>query len=238
LLSKVIFAARIGKKLLTTGANLSEHQAKLPDHQRVYRKLREMILFGELAPGQPVTIQGLVSTLDVGMTPVREAIRRLTSEGALEFKGNRRVSVPQPDMSQWNDIAYARLSVEPELARKATENIGEEELSRLTSYDDQLNAAIDKGDVRGYLEHNYRFHAYLYDLAGSEVLSSIANMLWLRAGPSLRVVLGRYGTANLPDKHAEAMAAMRAGDGEGVAAAIRGDIEQGIAQVRETLLSA
>ena len=82
-----------------------------------------MILFGELAPGQPVTIQGLVSTLDVGMTPVREAIRRLTSEGALEFKGNRRVSVPQPDMAQWNDIAFARLSVEPELARKATENI-------------------------------------------------------------------------------------------------------------------
>ena len=34
------------------------------------------------------------------------------------------------------------------------------------------------------------------------------------------------------------MAAMRAGDGEGVAAAIREDIEQGIAQVRETLLSA
>lgn len=238
MLSKIIFDAAIGKTIVTTGAILSDRKAKLPDHQRVYRKLRDMILFGELAPGQPVTIQGLVSTLDVGMTPVREAIRRLTSEGALEFKGNRRVSVPQPDMAQWNDIAFARLSVEPELARKATENIGAEELARLVSFDDQLNAAIDQGDVRGYLEHNYRFHAYLYDLAGSEVLSSIANMLWLRAGPSLRVVLGRYGTANLPDKHAEAMAAMHAGDGEGVAAAIREDIEQGIAQVRETLLSA
>lgn len=216
---------------------MSDRQAKLPDHQRVYRQLREMILFGELTPGQPVTIQGLVSTLDVGMTPVREAIRRLTSEGALEFKGNRRVSVPQPDLDQWNDIAYARLSVEPQLAKKATKNIGQDELDRLVSYDDQLNAAIDRGDVRGYLEHNYRFHAYLYDLANSEVLSSIANMLWLRAGPSLRVVLGRYGTANLPDKHAEAMAAMRSGDAEAVAAAIQGDIEQGIAQVRETLLS-
>ncbi len=197
-----------------------------------------MILFGELAPGQPVTIQGLVSTLDVGMTPVREAIRRLTSEGALAFKGNRRVSVPQPDLEQWKDIAFARLAVEPELARKATKRLGPDDLDRLSGYDDQLNAAIDKGDVRGYLEHNYRFHAYLYELADSEVLSSIANMLWLRAGPSLRVVLGRYGTANLPDKHAEAMEAMRAGDGEAVAAAIHGDIEQGIAQVRETLLSA
>ncbi|WP_343075825.1 GntR family transcriptional regulator [Aliiroseovarius sp. Z3] len=216
---------------------MSDRPTKLPDHQRVYRSLREMILFGELAPGQPVTIQGLVQVLDVGMTPVREAIRRLTSEGALIFKGNRRVSVPQPDMAQWDEIAFARLSIEPELARLATKNIGSAELDRLVQYDDMLNAAIDRGDVRGYLEHNYRFHAYLYDLAGTEVLSSIANMLWLRAGPSLRVVLGRYGTANLPDKHAEALEALKSGDADRVANAVRGDIEQGIAQVRETLMA-
>lgn len=119
----------------------------------------------------------------------------------------------------------------------ATENVGPAEFERLVGYDDLLNAAIDRGDVRGYLEHNYRFHAYLYDLAGTEVLSSIANMLWLRAGPSLRVVLGRYGTANLPDKHAEALEALKSGDADRVAAAVRGDIEQGIAQVRETLLA-
>ncbi|MEJ2035532.1 MAG: GntR family transcriptional regulator, partial [Maritimibacter sp.] len=59
---------------------------KLPDHERAYRGLREMVLYGELAPGQPVTIQGLVETLGLGMTPVREAIRRLTSQGALVFK--------------------------------------------------------------------------------------------------------------------------------------------------------
>ncbi|MHA6267003.1 GntR family transcriptional regulator [Aliiroseovarius sp. CAU 1755] len=216
---------------------MAEKPVKLPDHQRVYRKLREMILFGELAPGQPVTIQGLVGTLGVGMTPVREAIRRLTSEGALVFKGNRRVSVPEPDMAQWDEIAFARLCIEPELARKATIKITSDALARLADYDDHLNAAIDRGDVRGYLENNYRFHAFLYDQAETEVLSSIANMLWLRAGPSLRVVLGRYGTANLPDKHAEAMEAIKAGDADAVAAAIRGDIEQGIAQVRETLMA-
>jgi DNA-binding GntR family transcriptional regulator len=50
------------------------------------------------------------------------------------------------------------------------------------------------------------------------------------------VVLGRYGTANLPDKHAEALAGMRAGQPEVVAEAIRGDIQQGIDTVRAHLL--
>ena len=53
------------------------NERKIPAHETVYRKLRDLVLFGEIAPGQAVTIQGLTDQLDAGMTPVREAIRRL-----------------------------------------------------------------------------------------------------------------------------------------------------------------
>ena len=205
---------------------------KLPEHEKAYRSLRDRILFGELASGQAVTIQGLVAEMGMGMTPVREAIRRLTSQGALVFKGNRRVSVPAIGQQEWDEIAFVRLSVEPRLALLAIDNIDKKLIERLTMIDDDLNRAIDRGDVRGYLESNTLFHQELYACSGAEVLISIADILWLRGGPSLRVVLGRYGTANLPDKHAEALQAMRAGDGEALAAAIKADILQGIDQVR------
>lgn len=213
---------------------MNARPAKLPDHEKVYRRLREMILFGELAPGQAVTIQGLCEDLGVGMTPVREAIRRLTSQGALVFQGNRRVSVPILDAKQLDELAFARLSVEPQLARLAVENLTEKDISSLADIDAAVDQAIEQGDVRGYLQNNCRFHEMLYGASGATVLQAISDMLWLRIGPSLRVVLGRYGTANLPDKHREALAAMRAGDGEGVALAIAGDIEQGIEQVRQS----
>ncbi|MCP5036766.1 MAG: GntR family transcriptional regulator [Rhodobacteraceae bacterium] len=206
--------------------------AKLPQHEKAYRGLRDMILFGELAPGQAVTIQGLVAELGMGMTPVREAIRRLTSHGALVFQGNRRVSVPVLGPQEWDEIAFVRLAVEPKLALLAVDNINEKVIANLKKIDDDLNGAIAKGDVRGYLESNTLFHQVLYACSRAEVLISIADMLWLRGGPSLRVVLGRYGTANLPDKHAEALAAMRARDGEALAAAITADILQGVDQVR------
>ncbi len=214
---------------------MNHDPAKLPDHERAYRGVRDMILHGELAPGQPVTIQGLVDQMGLGMTPVREAIRRLTSRGALEFKGNRRVCVPEMDADTYGELAFVRLSVEPELARRAVKFLDSNKISVLEALDADVDAAIERGDVRGYLESNRLFHTRLYEASGAEVLLAISEMLWLRSGPSLRVMLGRAGTANLPDMHREALSAMRAGDADGVAAAIRGDIEQGIAQVQASL---
>lgn len=214
---------------------MKQDPAKLPDHERAYRALREMVLYGELAPGQPVTIQGLVEAMGLGMTPVREAIRRLTSQGALDFKGNRRVEVPEMTLDQYGELAFARRAVEPELARRAVKNLTDADIATLTAEDAKVDDAIDRGDVRGYLEHNHLFHAGLYAYSGADVLIGISEMLWLRSGPSLRVMLGRHGTANLPDKHREALAAMRARDPEAVAEAILGDIEQGIAQVTRSL---
>lgn len=209
-----------------------ESPRKVPSHEVTYCRLRDMILFGQLAPGQPVTIQGLTATLEAGMTPVREAIRKLTAEGALDLQGNRRVCVPQLTASQLDELAFARLTIEPKLALMATANLTAGDVAKLTRIDADINEAIAAGDVQRYLLNNFRFHFALYEHAKAPILLSLAQMLWLRFGPSLRVVCGRYGTSNLPDRHDEALAAMRAGDAEATATAIREDIEQGIGQIR------
>ena len=82
---------------------------KTPEHQAVYATLREMILLGQFAPGQRMVVKGLTEQLNAGVTPVREAIRRLTSEGALETLDNRRVIVPILTQEQLNDIYFMRL---------------------------------------------------------------------------------------------------------------------------------
>ncbi|SEP98848.1 GntR family transcriptional regulator [Thalassovita taeanensis] len=209
--------------------------ARPPAHEVIYRKLREQILFGEIAPGQPVTIQGLTDRLNAGMTPVREAIRRLTSEGALQFQGNRRVIVPQLTAENIAEIIFARQWLESELSLRATARATAEDLAQLTRIDDTLDAAIATGDLQAYLEYNYRFHARIYDLADAPILAAMAEGLWLRFGPSLRVVCGRVGTQNLPDKHKDLLACMRTRDAEGAAKASREDMLQGMEQVREML---
>lgn len=213
-------------------------EAKIPEHQAIYRRLRELILFGEVEPGQPVTIQGLRDHLGAGMTPVREAIRRLTAEGALASLGNRRIAVPLLTAEHLEQIAFARLSVEPELARRAAEKASPTLISELRAIDARVDAAIDRGNIRHYLEHNYRFHFHLYARAEANVLEQLVRGLWLRVGPSLRIVCGRYGTSNLPDQHGLALDALAAGDPPGVQATIERDIAQGIEQIRRSMAEA
>ncbi|MEQ9692683.1 GntR family transcriptional regulator [Shimia sp. SDUM112013] len=223
------------EKAMLSSANDTENATRIPAHQQVYLMLREQVLFGELTPGQPVTIQGLVEQLEAGMTPVREAIRRLTAEGALEFQGNRRVTVPTPSSKDIEELMYARKAIEPELVMRATRQISPSEIDELEQIDNRLDAAISNGDVETYLRQNYAFHAKLYTIADAPILTAIADGLWLRFGPSLRVVCGRLGTQNLPDQHKETLDALRQGDAEKAANAILDDVVQGMEQVRDSL---
>lgn len=208
---------------------------KIPTHETVYARLRDMILYGILEPGQPVTIQGLVAELDVGMTPVREAIRRLAAEGALMPQGNRRVTVPKMTPSILDQVGFARRTIEPMLAERAGALLTPRLIDRLAHLDAAVNDAIRTGNIPAYLESNYAFHFALYDVSGASVLVDMARSLWLRFGPSLRVVCTRAGTLGLPDQHAEALAAMRAGDWPALREAMDRDIAQGIDQVRIVL---
>lgn len=205
---------------------------KIPVHEQVYRKLREKILYGEFSPGQAVTIYGLVDELDVGMTPVREAIRRLTAEGALTFQGNRRVCLPEISKHDFADLIFARRTIEPKLAALSAANITPAVINQMRAIDDNINLAIKQGNVGDYMRYNHQFHFTLYSQANSELLYSLVSTLWLRYGPLYRIISGKWGTAQLADCHDETIEALQAGDVDMVASAILADIEQGFSIVQ------
>jgi DNA-binding GntR family transcriptional regulator len=217
---------------------LRNSSVKTPTHQAVFLRLRDAILFGELKPGQAVTIQGLTAMLDVGITPVREALRRLVSQGALEMHGNRRVTVPDLTQSSVSELEFMRLSLEPELTRRFAILTDRQAISELRRIDGVLNEAIQLGDVPGYLQQNHAFHAAIYAGANAPIMAEAAERLWLRFGPSLRVVCGRFGTQNLPDKHQELLEALEAGNVVAAGEAMIGDVKQGMVQIMSALSEA
>ena len=217
---------------ISTSPARHDADTKTPAHQHTYELLRARILFGDFAPGQPVTIQGLAETLGAGMTPIREALRRLIAEGALTHQGNRRVSVPVLTPEGVDELGFMRETLEPELTRRATPRMTADLQSALKAVDAALNDAIARGDVGGYLTHNHAFHALIYECAGAPIITATVNRMWLRFGPSLRVVCGRFGTSNLPDKHADLLDAFARRDATAAAEAMAEDVAQGMRQIR------
>ncbi|SFT88226.1 transcriptional regulator, GntR family [Pseudovibrio denitrificans] len=209
--------------------------AGIPVHEQVYRQLRERILFGGFLPGKAVTLRGLADELGVSAMPVREAVRRLIAENALELHGNRRVSIPDVSQEIVDEIWSARRLLEVELASKALLHLGDDDIKALQDIDDQIDLALETGDVEGYMRGNYEFHFYLYSKSRSEVLIKLVKNLWVQFGPFMRLVYGRSGTANLEDQHKQALEALKARDQKALQTALEEDIAQGMGFIRESL---
>lgn len=210
--------------------------AAVSAHERVYQSLRQRILTGGFLPGKAVTLRGIATQLGVSPMPVREAVRRLIAERALELQDNRRVTVPAMTGPKFEQILFARRTLEPELAVRALPHIDEAALATIEALDDGIDRAMASGDIEGYMRGNHDFHFTIYRLAGADMLLGLTESVWLQFAPFMRLVYGRYGTSKLIDQHVLAREAIRKGDAAGLAKAISEDIMQGMRFIGEDAL--
>lgn len=202
------------------GATLQEH---------AYRRLREAIMLGQLKPGEALTIRGLAEHLGTSAMPAREALRRLVAEQALTLLPNRRIAVPAMTPERLAALTEARVALEVLAARRAFPYCDAALADRLEAIDDDQDRAIAAADWAAYQERNRAFHFTLYDRAPGGVLGPLIESLWLQLGPFLFLTRESLGNTYVRDRHKQAVAAIRAGDGAALAAAIEDDIRDGMA---------
>ncbi|MGE0025455.1 MAG: GntR family transcriptional regulator [Hyphomicrobium sp.] len=204
-------------------------------HESVYRRLRNRILFGGFLPGSAVTLRGLAENMGVSPMPIREAVRRLIAERALQMQDNRRVLIPPMTRETFEQIVFARKTLEPELASRALDRIGPAELRAIITHDKAVDRAMAIGDVQGYMQSNYCFHFAIYERARCETLMALVESIWLQFGPFMRMAYGRFGTSDLEDQHLAAIAAIERRDRKALKTAIANDIGQGMSFIGEAV---
>lgn len=138
--------------------------------------LREMIISGEFAGGEALRQRDLASRFGVSQTPVREALRRLESEGLVINDPHRGATVAESRRGIVEDNSQIRAVLEPLGARLAALAITEEQLSALQELNDAMVALT--GDDEAYGDLNRRFHFAIYEAAASPVLLSMMRLLW------------------------------------------------------------
>lgn len=200
----------------------------------VYQQLKEALLTGRIVPGRPLTLRGIAHALDVSLTPVREALRRLVAERALAAHGNRRVSVPRMTRAKLADLCAVRVQLETFAAERARPWIDAERLAELWTLDAAVDAAIDAGDVAAYLQRHRAFHFSFYDSGETSAVMPLIESLWLQFSPFLGLAIGHIGTDYIADRHAEALRAVAEGDSQGLRFAIEADVREGLGSLTES----
>lgn len=195
----------------------------------VYQQLRHALMTGLFDPGQTLTVAALAEGCRVSQMPVREALRRLAAEKAVEIAASGSARVPAVSPARLADLCRARREVEGFAAELAAAHVTPAGLAAVEAAAAAHAAA--RGDLLALLSHNRDFHFALYGAAGSEVLTGIIETLWLRFGPYMRLLtlhLGPGFDAARPDVgfrfHEAALRALRTRDPAGARAAIAADI--------------
>lgn len=146
-------------------------------------QLREMILSGELAPGERITETGLAERLGVSRTPVRNALPALAAEGFLVRSGKRGYSVKVFTREETRSALELRAALEGIAARNLAERGASDDVL------DALQQCLDDGDrlfakrrlvyedEETYGEMNARFHRTIAENCGSELLQSMIDRL-------------------------------------------------------------
>lgn len=194
----------------------------------VYAELRKRIVTGFISPDHELSTRSLAGELGVSQTPVRDALSRLSAEGAVSIRSKRRVRVPEMTSERFDDLLRCRLLLEPEAAALAVPHLKPEDVRRLRELNTQLEGAIIAGDAATYMQTNYDFHFALYRAQPQKTLTQLIETLWLQFGPYMRVLYGRVSNTNLNDSHESAIKAIEALDAEGLRAAIASDIADGM----------
>lgn len=207
---------------------------------RIHQQLRDLLMRGRFQPGQPLKIQEMADLFGTSTQPVREAIRQLVAEKALEALPNRTARVPIFDAERLEDLRRARLAIEGLAAEMAAARATADDLAELAALVDVEQAADEAAQAELSVAQNQAFHFRLYRLSGSAVLPPIIEGLWLQIGPFIRKSAEFFDASHGrgAEFHVAIMAAMRRRDGIKVREAIEADINRSFDVARDVMFPA
>lgn len=200
-----------------------------------YDSLRRSIVRGELRPGQRVTLKVLSEMLGMSLTPVREALNRLVSEGYAVHDPHHGTFIAEQSRGRIEQVYRLRGVLEAMAVGLAAEwcaDVDEEHSEVLHAESARIQVLLDEMDAADdplqRAEMNERFHQSLYRLGGDALLLGFIEQLWAAMPyPSQRIYLDQSRERSSHSEHRAIAAAVFAGDAERASTLMRAHIDGG-----------
>lgn len=207
--------------------------------QQIYDRLHAGLIAGAFRPGEVISSRGLAAQLSVSAMPVREALTRLTAEGALELTSSRTLRVRMLSPDDFDEVTAIRTELEGMAASRAGGQLTDADVANIRALHHALAQAAKSGDVDRYLAANADFHSGIYAAARWPLLLGMIQRLWLIVGPAIRACVPDAGHIGRSMGHHDTiLAAVVARDAGALKAAIIADIANAAPDIRAALLAA
>ena len=148
----------------------------------VFDRLRDDIICGAFAPGARLAMKGLTERYDVGLSPIREALHRLTGEGFVQFFGQRGFRVPPLSLEDLDDLTDLRMMIEEAALRQAIARGDDAWEAGIVAAFHRLERQVgrfgsgDEAAIRQYDAVHRSFHVALFAGAAPRLLALHANL--------------------------------------------------------------
>lgn len=144
-------------------------------HLKVCNILREAIIRGDFKPGERLKQSDLAEKMGVSRMPVREAFRKLESEGLIILEPHKGAVVKSINIEDIEEIYSLRAELEKMAVKKSIDLLTENDLKELAFLVDRMESA---NDVDEFIQYNIDFHRLLVKRCTWERLNSFIGMLW------------------------------------------------------------
>jgi DNA-binding GntR family transcriptional regulator len=196
--------------------------------QKAYDYLKDQILSGKIPPGDHLVEADIAAQVGLSRTPVREAIRKLSSEGLLVMRPHLGAVVPSWSQEELEDVFFLRALLESRAAERAAVRLKTANIEILQGLADEM-AEIVLARAEGYRARfahlNGQFHRLIVASADSVRLGSMLDQV-IHIPLSMRTIT-RYDEASLSRSsghHLELVAAFRARDAGWAASVMRSHV--------------
>jgi DNA-binding GntR family transcriptional regulator len=184
-----------------------------PLHEQAVDRLRDLIVRGELAPGERLNERLLCQHLGISRTPLREAIKLLASEGLVVLLPNRGAQVAPLEAHRLAQTLAVMGALEALAGELVCVHATQAQIDELAALQAAMCAEHARGDLTGYFRLNQAIHLKIVEASGNAVLANTYRQL------NANVLRARY-MANLSRErwdealreHERILAALKARD--------------------------
>ncbi len=148
-----------------------------PLKEEVYDALHRQIIAGKYKPGDWLRQEDIASQMGVSMTPVREALDLLVSNGIAERVPYRGVRVREMSAKDIADAYGLRLILEPLAAREAASHITAEQISRLEEIITDIKKNIRLNEMPLERQLSGEFHSVVTEASGNDLLGKLCSIV-------------------------------------------------------------